>query len=857
MVDFVRRYREHWLVLGLYGLLSLLLTYPLLLRMNSYTVQATGQGWAYDALQYIWNMWWTKEALFYYHSSPAQLSLIQYPAGVYHPFLLAVDYVGFAGLPFTILFSPTVAYNSLCLLALLLNGYTAYLFCRELTQHRPGSFIAGLIFAFLPNRMAHLMGGHVDLISTYWMPLYGLFLLRLLRSPGNRRDALWCGLTFSLSLWVQPLYLFYFLIPFTVAILVQEREKVRRAVPAGTLALLVAGIVAIPFLGPFVWQMAQGQAATLQESGTTAFSADLLAFITPLPTNPLLKRLGLLPAFAGRVTPENFTMAEVAVYLGWLPLLLAGYGWRKGLRPGKVWAAMSLICAIFALGPLLKVNGQLVQWPLDGLQSYIPLPHALLTNLPGLSLARAPGRIGFVVGFGVAVLAAYGLANSQWLNRRPVLIALSTLILLEYLVYWPIELFPLPTPSYFQQMADDNQQKGVLVISMNRRRVNQIALYEQTIHRQPLIGGRVFRELAGDLALAAFLADLHTPPAGADIIARATPQTIVAVDQACGVGYLLLHNNYVADPGRLQSLYQSAFSEAVAIEQDVSIYQLPPVSGRVEELVYGLSDQWYEPEGWGGRPGRWLPATGSIYLYAPQSQTSQLTFRALALQPTESLILTVNGLALPPLRIGDWIRYTTPAFNLHAGVNEIGLTPAGGCQMVWGDPRCSGLARGLSDQCLPTIQYERCLSLLVQDVAVVPAGNSPLNIPLANQLQLTNYQLTQAGNDLTLTLDWQALSQMTADYTIFVHLLGPDGRPVVQDDRQPLNGLYPTSQWQVGELFSHQVLLENVPAGEYNLVTGLYPYPDLTRLPVLATRPFAQDGLIWLQTVTVQATNSN
>lgn len=851
MVRFMRRYDEHWLVLGLYGLLSLLLTYPLPLQLNSHTVQATGQGWAYDALQYIWNMWWTKEALFHYHTSPAGLSLIQYPAGVYHPFLLAADYVGFAGLPLTLLFSPTVAYNSLCLLALILNGYTTYLFCRELTQHRPGSFMAGLIFAFLPNRMAHLVGGHVDLISTYWMPLYGLFLLRLLRWPGNRRYVLLCGLTFSLSLWVQPLYLFYFLIPLTAAILVQEREKVRRAIPAGVLAIFVAGVVAAPFLGPLLWQMAQGQAATLQEPGTTAFSADLLGFITPLPTNPALKKLGLLPNFAGRVVPENFILAEVAVYLGWLPLLLAGYGWRKGLRPGQIWATMSLICAIFALGSLLKVNGDLVQWPLDGLSTYIPLPHALLSNLPGLDLARAPGRIGFVVGFGVAVLAAYGLANSQWLNRRPLLLALSALILLEYLVYWPLPLLPLTEPAYFRQMAADGNQKGVLVIPIDRRRVNQLALYGQTIHRQPLIGGRVFRELAGDLALAAFLTDLHTPPAEPDIIPRATPQTIAQVDQDWGVGYVLLHNDYVADPGRLQNLYQSAFAQAVAVEQNVSVYRVPQIPGRVENLVYSLSEQWYEPEIWGDRPARWLAAEGAIYLYAPQSQTSQLTFRALSLQPTESLTLAVNGLALPPLRIGDWISYTTPAFALQAGVNEIRLAPAGGCQLVWGDPGCTGLGRALNNQCLPTVQYERCLSLLVQDVAVIPAGPEPLNIPLANQLQLTNYDLRQTDNDLTLTLYWQALSQLPADYTIFVHLLGADGRPVAQDDRLPLNGLYPTSQWQVGEIFSHQVVLRNVPAGEYNLVTGLYTYPDLSRLPVLASRPFAQDGLIWLQTVTV------
>jgi hypothetical protein len=43
-----------------------------------------------------------------------------------------------------------------------------------------------------------------------------------------------------------------------------------------------------------------------------------------------------------------------------------------------------------------------------------------------------------------------------------------------------------------------------------------------------------------------------------------------------------------------------------------------------------------------------------------------------------------------------------------------------------------------------------------------------------------------------------------------------------------------------------------VPPGEYDLVVGMYTYPDIVRLPVAGDRPYAQDGLVWLQRVEIE-----
>jgi 4-amino-4-deoxy-L-arabinose transferase-like glycosyltransferase len=92
------------------------------------------------------------------------------------------------------------------------------------------------------------------------------------------------------------------------------------------------------------------------------------------------------------------------------------------------------------------------------------------------------------------------------------------------------------------------------------------------------------------------------------------------------------------------------------------------------------------------------------------------------------------------------------------------------------------------------------------------------------------------GEELALTLYWQAAEKMDEQYTTFVHLLGPEGQVVAQYDGQPLGGFYPTSQWDVGDVVRDEVSLivgPSVPAGEYELMAGMYILSTGERLQVL------------------------
>jgi hypothetical protein len=115
-----------------------------------------------------------------------------------------------------------------------------------------------------------------------------------------------------------------------------------------------------------------------------------------------------------------------------------------------------------------------------------------------------------------------------------------------------------------------------------------------------------------------------------------------------------------------------------------------------------------------------------------------------------------------------------------------------------------------------------------------------INATLDDSIQLLGYTLANSafktGNsELRLILFWQPLITPPTDYTAFLHLRDHNGAIVVQRDRQPLDGAYPTSHWQPGETVIDPITLplpEDLPAGSYFLLTGLYQLDTLERLPL-------------------------
>ena len=130
---------------------------------------------------------------------------------------------------------------------------------------------------------------------------------------------------------------------------------------------------------------------------------------------------------------------------------------------------------------------------------------------------------------------------------------------------------------------------------------------------------------------------------------------------------------------------------------------------------------------------------------------------------------------------------------------------------------------------------------------------------LGGQAALVGYDFpqnaVQPGDTLPITLFWQAQARMAEDYQVFVHLMGPDGRPVAQGDKSPLDGDWPTSAWEPGQTFedAYQIQVpDDLAPGAYELRVGLYRLADFTRLPVQGPEGRVADSAIILGQAWVQ-----
>jgi len=91
-----------------------------------------------------------------------------------------------AAAPWTTLFGPVSGYNLIILFSHVLSGYFAYLWILRLTKSRLAGLIAGLSFLLAPFRIAHSYG-HLQLVSTQFLPLFFWSLDNLLQAPVPRR----------------------------------------------------------------------------------------------------------------------------------------------------------------------------------------------------------------------------------------------------------------------------------------------------------------------------------------------------------------------------------------------------------------------------------------------------------------------------------------------------------------------------------------------------------------------------------------------------------------------------------------------------------------------------------------------
>jgi len=455
--DFPDPHRRQLLVLGAYLLVSLAVTYPLLLNLNTALL---GDG---DAWLFVWNFWWWRFALGS-GLHPFCTDYIHFPTGIC-AYLHTWNFTNtWATLPLQWIFSITTLYNLCSLATFVFAAWGMFRLARYLGVGTPGAFLAGLAFSFNAYHLGEA-NGHLNLMTYQWIPFFLRAVLAGLERWTVARVAiatLWLTLV-ALSDWYHLLFCILATGILVLARLTFDRRQALRM----TGGAVLVGILTALLLFPLLAGMVREAGSVPQERLAASFSPDLLSFVLPPPTTSYSQWLRRMGDSWSTLTSEVSTPWSVLLLV---PLGLAVLrGWNR--RWILIWV---LAFFTLSLGPILHVAGHTV----DGLL----LPYGWLEKLPGFFLARTPIRLHVMTWVGLSLL--YGLGAVRISRRRPWLGAplLGALFLLETLSV-PVGLSRPDISPFYTRLAGSPGQLELIDLHYNSR-----ALYYQTIHGQKLMG---------------------------------------------------------------------------------------------------------------------------------------------------------------------------------------------------------------------------------------------------------------------------------------------------------------------------------------------------------------------------------
>jgi hypothetical protein len=140
-------------------------------------------------------------------------------------------------------------------------------------------------------------------------------------------------------------------------------------------------------------------------------------------------------------------------------------------------------------------------------------------------------------------------------------------------------------------------------------------------------------------------------------------------------------------------------------------------------------------------------------------------------------------------------------------------------------------------------------------VAALPPSAQRLGTIFDDKVNLLGYEnkvaAVQPGETLPLTLYWRGERPLETDYIVFIHLVDKNNLIIAQRDVFHGPGVYPTSQWEVGEQFSDTYILRLpntafAPA-QAHFKVGLYDSTTGARLSTPTDTDSVQFGVIEIQ----------
>jgi hypothetical protein len=449
-----------------------------------------------DNMQDLWNAWYA--AVGRRRGHVFFTDLLRYPEGASlylhafaYPKVAAIAALG--ALLGTDTGALVLLHNLSLLMSFPIAGAGAFLLVRHLTGSRLGALLGGFVFAFNPSHVEHAMH-HAGVASIELIPLFALgYLLAVERkSPAFLALAVVCYALTALSSWYYLVYLGGFILFHALYVAVLERRLPSgwRLVAAIACPAAVAAILS-PILIPMVRTAVDTGWLSGEGAGAGAYAADLVAYIA------VPRFHALAPLADGIYRRLGGNEWEATVYLGLANVALLGWVCLTGRARQAPMLRYALagvaVFAVVACGSWLQVLGQ----------QTIPLPGALLSGLPPLSMMQAPSRAVVLVYLFLAIAIAEAVrlaAQQRGPFVRTALLAAVAAIALDYLPARALPMTPVACPAALAIIRDDAEAGfGVLDLPPHGYVERNFYMLQQTCHGRPIVLGNTSRRVVTSL----------------------------------------------------------------------------------------------------------------------------------------------------------------------------------------------------------------------------------------------------------------------------------------------------------------------------------------------------------------------
>ena len=432
--SWLSKYKLYFFIFIAYCFIALIFTFPLSAPSNisNSLVNLPSQHSCNDSCQFIWQMVYVKKMIFHnFFYSNYQL----FPKGINMAYTTLVVPISIVAIPLAHFFGVITVFNLSMIMSLVLSAFAGFLLFKYLTKNTLGSFIGGILYGFSPYLMNELVGGHLNLIAGYFIPLYILCLYYILKNY-RRVNFIWYGLLLGLLFFLNlitsieygiSLLLFNVIFLILYALFIDDLYKFKKY-KYSIYSLVIGGFTAVILYLPWIYYL---KFSSLSLSSATIHT---LGFsIGGDRYNRLFSFLNI----------PNLSSVAMSSFIGWGALIVILIVWknRKRNKDIKLWLTLWVFFYILSLGSFLSMSGK------SGSHTNITMPFNLINRIPYVN-AILPYRltIYFMLATGLLVAFFFEDFYRRFLNFKAIHHKkyLKYLVLLLISAVLIIEIFPNP-----------------------------------------------------------------------------------------------------------------------------------------------------------------------------------------------------------------------------------------------------------------------------------------------------------------------------------------------------------------------------------------------------------------------------